>query len=120
MSQNRELDPATALDRFFSIVREEALANPRFAARLSEAVGYNVLFRGSENLPAIDPVRVALKGQDEFRQTFLSFKAAELKKLIKDFNLATASDLAGKTKPTQLVEVMWLGASAKIRDRGMK
>ncbi len=120
MSQNKEIDPAKALDRFFSIVREEAISNPRFGTRLIEAVGYTVVFRGSESLPALDPVLVATKGQEEFRNTFLSFKAAELKKIIKDFNLATTADLAGKSKPSQLVDVMWIGASAKIRDRGMK
>lgn len=119
MGANKEIDAGQALDRFFAIVREEALSNPRLAARLAEAAGYQVIFRGSEALPAIDPVQVALLGQEEFRKTFLTFKAADLKKLVKEFNLATATDLAGKTKPAQLVDVMWAGAQAKMRDRGL-
>lgn len=119
MSGPKEIDAGQALDRFFAIVREEAMNSPRLAVRLAEAAGYRVLFRGSESLPAIDPVQVALLGQDDFRKTFLSFKPAELKKLIKDFNLGTAADLAGKTKAPQLVDVMWAGAQAKIRDRGL-
>ncbi len=51
---DKPIDAATALDQFFALVREEALSNPRFAARLVEAVGYNVLFTGKRlSMPLI-------------------------------------------------------------------
>jgi hypothetical protein len=119
MSGSKDFDAGQALDRFFAIVREEAMSNPRLAARLAEAAGYNVVFRGLEAMPAIDPVQVAMRGQDEFRATFLTFKAADLKRLVKEFNLGTAADMVGKNKPSQIVDVMWAGARAKIKDRGL-
>lgn len=119
MSDSKQIDAGRALDRFFAIVREEAAGNPRLAARLAEALGYQVVFRGGEAAPAVDPVLVAMHGQEEFRKTFLTFKPAELKKFVTDFNLGTAADLKGKTKAPQIVEVMWEGVQAKIRDRGL-
>lgn len=119
MSVDKKIDPATALDKFFAVVREEALANPRLAARLTEAAGYNVVFRGSDAKGAVDPVQVAMKGQTEFRQTFLSFSAAELKAMVKDFGLATQADMKGKSKVPQIVDVMWEGAYAKLKDRNL-
>lgn len=119
MSDSKDLDAGQALDRFFAIVREEAMSNPRLASRLAEAAGYNVVFRGSEVASAIDPVQVAMRGQGEFRTTFLTFKAADLKKLIKEFNLGTESDLKNAKRVPQLVDLMWAGADAKIKDRGL-
>ncbi|MEQ1672098.1 MAG: hypothetical protein ABL893_14665 [Hyphomicrobium sp.] len=120
MSGSKEIDAGQALDRFFAIVREEASNNPRLAARLAEAVGYQVVFRGAETLPAVDPVQIALKGQVEFRNTFLTFKAADLKKLVTEFNLGTKDDLKTHKTVVQLTDLMWAGATAKIRDRGLK
>ena len=117
MTDVQEIDASQALDKFFAIVRDEATRNSRFAARLVDALGYNVVFRGNEAKYAVDPVQVALKGVEVFRQTFLSFSAAELKAMVKDFNLGTQADLRGKTRVPQIVDVMWQGAIAKVKDR---
>ena len=116
---DRHIDAAAALDRLFSVVRQEAQDNPKFAARLLAALDVQVLFRGAEAADSVDPLQVALQGPDEFRKTFLSFTPAQLKTMIKEFNLATPADLRGKSKGPQLVEVMWAGALSKIRDRGL-
>lgn len=115
-----QLDAAAALDRFFSVVRQKASDDPRFASALLDALGVDVIFRGAETAAAVDPVMVAMKGQEEFRRTFLTYSAAQLKTIIKDFNLATTADMKGKSKPAQIVEVMWSGAQAKIHDRGLR
>ncbi len=60
-----------------------------------------------------------MQGQEVFRDTFLTFKPAALKAMVKDFHLATAADLKGKTKAPQIVDIMWEGALAKIHDRGL-
>lgn len=119
MSQEKQIDVGRALDKFFAVVRQEAMGNPRFAKELAEALGYKVVFRGTEALPAVDPVQVALSGQEEFRKTFLTFKAADLKKLVKSFGLGTEADLKVVKTAPQLVDLMWEGAKAKIRDRGL-
>lgn len=115
---DKTIDPHQALDNFFQVVRQEAVKNPDFAKRMIEAIGHPVLFRGDQAKYAVDPIIVAKKGIEEFRTTFLSFSAADLKNMIKEHALATQSDLKGKTKPPQLVELMWKGASAKLNDRG--
>lgn len=113
------MDPIEALDRFFAVVRQEASDNPSFAARLLGALGANVVFRGEAAVNSVDPLLVALKGHDEFRTTFLSFSVKDLKAIVKDFGLATTADMKGKTKAPQIVDQMWIGASAKLRDRGI-
>lgn len=119
MTDEKQIDVGRALDKFFAIVRQEATGNPRFAKELAEALGYEVVFRGTEALPAVDPVLVAKQGEEAFRATFLTFKVADLKKLIKSFGLGTDADLkTAKTAPA-LVDVMWAGVKSKIRDRGL-
>ncbi len=116
---SRQIEPVEALERFFEVIRQEATDNPSFAARLLGALGAKVVFRGDAATSSVDPLQVALQGYDEFRATFLSFPIKDLKALVKDFGLATAADMKGKSKAPQIVEVMWTGASAKIKDRGL-
>ena len=105
-----------ALDRFFTIVRDEAAANPRFARRLTEALGMEVMFRGEDAVDAVDPILMADRGSENFRKTFLTYKAKDLKKIMKDFALATPQDFKGKTKPPQLVDLMWERAQNRLYD----
>ena len=116
---SKKIEPVEALERFFAVVRQEAVDNPSFAARLLDTLGAEVVFRGDAAASSVDPLQVALKGYDEFRATFLSFSPKDLKAFVKDFGLATPADMKGKSKAPQIVDVMWAGASAKIKDRGL-
>lgn len=116
---SKEIEPVEALERFFAVVRQEAIDNPSFAARLLDALGAKVVFRGNAAASSVDPLQVALAGYEEFRATFLSFPAKDLKSIVKDFGLGTAADMKGKSKAPQIVDVMWAGASAKLKDRGL-
>ncbi len=115
MDTKRRIDPAEALDTLFQIVRQEALGNPNFARRLLDAVGYTVEFRGEAALAAVDPALVAMRGREEFRRTFLSMNAKDLKKIGKDFSLIENHETAKKTIP-QLVDLLWERASERMRD----
>jgi hypothetical protein len=115
MTTHRTIDPAEALNGLFRVVREEALGNPKFARRLLEAVGYTVEFRGNEALAAVDPVLVAMRGAEEFRKTFLSMKAADIKKIGKTFSLMENHETAGKTVGA-LVELLWKRARERVDD----
>lgn len=112
---NRTIDPAEALTKLFHVVRQEALSNPEFARRMLDAVGYTVEFRGDEALAAVDPVLVAKRGYDEFRSTFLSMKAKDLKKIGKDFSLIESHETTKKSV-LQLVDLLWERASERRRD----
>ncbi len=112
---HRSVGPAEALDRLFQVVREEALANPRFGRRLLEAVGQTVLYRGEEAIAAIDPVLVAMRGFEEFRATFLSMKAAEIKKVGKASGLLVGTDRLPNTVGA-LVDLLWDRASQRLHD----
>ncbi|MGI9387211.1 MAG: hypothetical protein ACR2OX_07245 [Methyloligellaceae bacterium] len=105
-----------ALERFFTIVQDEAAANPQFARRLTEALGMEVSFNGEEAVYAVDPMLIADQGADKFRKTFLTFKAKDLKKIMKDFALATPQDFKGRTKPPQLVDLMWERTHNRLYD----
>ena len=116
MNENPKIGPEEALDKLFQIIREEAESNPRFARRLLEAVGYNVQFRGNEAFAAIDPILVALKGPEEFRRTFVSMTAAQIKKV----GLASGLFVRGNQYPGtvgELVDALWSRAKEKVDDQ---
>jgi hypothetical protein len=112
------LSPEKALDRLFAVIREEAVANPKFARRLLDAVGVTVTFQGPDAALAVDPVIAARRHeQAEFREMFSTFSEAELKKLITGFGLGTAEDIKKvSTKPKKIgyIELLWSGARRKI------
>ncbi len=112
------ISPSEALDRLFTVVREEAATNPVFARRLLDAVGTPVLFQGTEAAPAVDPVIAAQRhDQAAFREMFSTFSEADLKKMLTTFGLATAEDIKGvKTKPKKMgfVELLWTGARSQL------
>ena len=111
------LSPDKALDRLFAVIREEAVANPKFARRLLDAVGVSVMFQGSDAAFAVDPVIAARRcDQAEFREMFSTFSEADLKKLIVNFGLGTAEDVKKiTTKPKKIgyIELLWNGARRK-------
>jgi hypothetical protein len=115
MTAHQTIDPAGALDSVFRIIRDEALNNPKFARRLLEAVGYTVEFRGEQALAAVDPVLVAMRGLEVFRQTFLSMKVKDVIKIGKDFNLVESHEVK-KKKPSELVDLLWERASERMHD----
>lgn len=115
MSTHQTIDPAEALDNLFQVVREEALRNPAFARRLLVAVGCTVEFRGEQALAAVDPVLVAIRGPEEFRRTFLSMSAKEIKKIGKDFSLIEESETKKKSVAA-LVDLLWERASERMHD----
>ncbi len=119
MDTKRLIDPVEALDKLFGIVREEATSNPRFGRRLLEAIGYRVIFRGEDAVEAVDPVLVAMHGLEEFRKTFLSMTAAEVKKVGEAHGLIQKPPKGGKkTKQThsELVDLLWNRARQRLAD----
>lgn len=119
MASTRQVSPAEALDGIFAVIREEALANPRFARRLLDAAGVRVAFTGADAVTAADPVIVAANHDyASFLAMFSSFSEGDLKKMAAASGLATAEDIkrAPKPKKTAYVDLMWRGAKQKLAD----
>jgi hypothetical protein len=117
MTQQPELNPSEALERLFAVIREEALANPRFARRMLDAAGLKVAFKGADATAAVDPVIVASQHDySGFRSMFSTFSEAELKKMVTGFGLGTAEDVrqAAKPKKFAFIDLMWDGARRKL------
>lgn len=109
--------PEEALDRLFTVIREEAVANPKFAKRLLDAVGMPVKFQGNDAALTADPV-VAAKRNDHatFRVMFSTFSEADLKKMVTNWGLGTAEDVKKvSTKPKKIgyIELLWEGAKRR-------
>ena len=121
MTKRAQLSPTEALERIFEVIRQEAAANPTFSRRMLEAVGISVSFTGSDASLAADPILVAARHEyDAFREMFQTFTDAELKKMLKNFGLATDEQLKGvKTKPKKIgfIDLLWDGARRKIAER---
>jgi hypothetical protein len=109
--------PEEALDKLFTVIREEALANPKFANRLFNAVGIKVMFQGNDAALTADPVVAASRcDQATFREMFSTFSEADLKKMITNWGLGTAEDIRKvSTRPKKIgyVELLWAGAKQR-------
>ena len=112
-----------ALDAFWDVLRRQAERDPAFAAELTKALNIPVEVKIETSadvqgaMPFLDPFVVAGKGVDHFRQTFGQIKDADLRKIIRAFNLAPAEATTGKGAPKDaaLVTLMWEAASAQRR-----
>jgi hypothetical protein len=109
--------PEEALDNLFTVIREEAIANPKFAKRLFDAVRMPVLFQGGDAALTVDPV-VAAKRNDQatFREMFSTFSEPDLKKMVTNWGLGTAEDVRKvSTKPKKIgyIELLWDGAKRR-------
>jgi hypothetical protein len=112
-----------ALDAFWDVLRRQAERDPAFAAELTKALGIPVEIKIETSadvqgaLPFLDPFVVAGRGVDHFRQTFGQMEDADLKKIIKAFNLASKEAITGKGSPKRaaLVTMMWEAASSQRR-----
>ncbi len=106
-----------ALDRVLEEFRREFAANPEFAARVVRALGAQVSFDPKDAAKLMNPIELAAnKPEAEAKAEMASLPAAELKKVAKAFNLATGTDLKGKT-PEQLAELVYRRAHLKISER---
>lgn len=119
MSTHR-ISPGEALDRLFSVIREEASANPTFARRLLEAVDISVVFSGEEAALAADPVLIAARNDyASFREMLITFPDAILRKMVTSFDLGTAEDVKRvKTSPKKVgyIDLLWEGARRKLAE----
>lgn len=114
-------DPGVAavdyLDRFFDELRAEARSNPKFAARLVKALGGNVVFEDEAKSDIASPYQLASAGsKSRFYAVYSTLKPAEIKKVLKQNNLATTIDMNGKTA-SQLVDMLFERASIKVSER---
>lgn len=117
MAESPRLTPVEYLDRFFDELRSEVRSNPKLAARLVKALGGNVVFEDEVKAEVANPYALASSGpKARFLSVFGSMKAAEIRRVLKDNNLATRIDMTGKSID-QLVEMLYVRASSKVRER---
>lgn len=117
MAEDEKLDAVAYLDRFFDELRDEVRTNPQFANRLVKAMGGKVVFDESTKTDIANPYLLAAEGnKSEFYAVFSSLKPSQLKKILKDNNLATSIDVRGKS-PSQLVDMLYDRASLKVNER---
>jgi hypothetical protein len=104
MSERKSISPEEALDRLFTLIREQAFQDRQFGRRLLEAVGVTVVYRGEDAVDAVDPVLLAAEGREVFEKT-----------LNGNFDLATPADLKGRRKKADLIELAWKGGKSQAR-----
>ena len=117
MAESTRLTPVEYLDRFFDELRAEVRSNPQLAARLVKALGGEVVFDNDDRADLANPYSLAASGsRAKFLSVFGSMKLPDLKKVLKENNLATRVDMNGKSAD-QLVEMMFERASSKVNER---
>lgn len=117
MAEDKRLDPVAYLDRFFDELRDEVRTNPKFANRLVKAMGGNVVFENATKSEIANPYILAANGdKSEFYSVFSPLKPSQIKKVLKDNNLATTVDVRGKS-PSELLDMLYDRASLKVSER---
>jgi hypothetical protein len=117
MAEDKRLTPVEYLDRFFDELRDEVRSNPKLAARLVKALGGEVVFEEQAKADVANPYALAAQGSKaKFLTVFGSLKLSEIKRVLKDNNLATRVDMNGKDAG-QLAEMLFERASSKAKER---
>jgi hypothetical protein len=117
MAEDQRLSAVEYIDRFFDELREEVRSNPRLAARLVKALGGNVVFEDEDKAEIANPYVLAASGaKSRFYSVYGAMKPAEIKKVLKQNNLATSIDMNGKSA-AQLVDMLFERASGKVAER---
>jgi hypothetical protein len=116
MGKDPGLNPVEYLDRFFDELRAEVRSNPALAARLVKSLGGNVVFEDATKSEVANPYLLAAGPKSTFLSVFGGMKLNDIKKVLKDNNLATRIDMNGKNAD-QLVEMLHSRAAAKVRER---
>ena len=117
MAEDSRLDPVAYLDRMFDVIREEARQNPKFADRLVKAMGGQVVFADETKTSVANPYILAgSSSKANFYSVYASMKTNELKRVLRENNLATSLDMRGKSS-AQLLDMLYDRARTKISER---
>lgn len=116
-SVNSPNDAFEALDRVLDEFRREFRANPEFAMRVVQALGSAVHFGSEMKTELLNPVElVANRSPEEVQRTLGDMDISELKKLAKSSNLATPTDLSGRSKD-EIVSMIQVRAERRVQSR---
>lgn len=117
MAENQGLSAVDYIDRFFDELRTEVRSNPKLAARLVKALGGEVVFADEAKADVANPYVLAGTGsKTRFYAVYSGLKPNEIRKVLRQNNLATTVDMNGKT-PNQLVDMLFERASGKVSER---
>lgn len=124
MREKSQSSPSEALERLFEVIRQEASANPTFARRMLDAVGAPVMFTGNDAAAAADPIVLAARTDyTAFREAFLTFTEAQLKKMLKGFGLATdeqVRNVTSRPRKDGYIDLLWNGAQRRHGERNTR
>lgn len=117
MADRARLTATEYLDRMFDVIREEAAANPEFAARLVNATGGEVVFPATLRATLLNPVALAAQGGEaSLRAACAEMSVTDLRKVLKDSGLATPIDVKAKDQ-TDLLDMLVQRALARASSR---
>lgn len=117
MAEDQRLSAVDYLDRFFDELRAEVRANPKLAERLVKALGGEVVFDQETRAEVANPYQLAgAAAKSQFYAVYSGLKTSQLRKVLKEYNLATGIDMSGKSA-AQLVDMLYVRAAAKVSER---
>lgn len=117
MTDQNSPDAFEALDRVLEEIRREFRDNPEFAHRVVKALGAEVFFSADLASTLVNPIElVAKKSAEEVQVVLDAMSLAELKKLVKTWQLGSAVDLSGKSKE-EVMEMIAVRARRRLAAR---
>ncbi len=110
-------DPLEVIDKFLGALRSELAANPEMTYRIIKALPVSVSFDASEMVDLVNPLElISQHGAEKARDLFQAFKPAELKKMARQVNLASTTDMA-RLSQEDLIDLIISRGARKIAER---
>lgn len=117
MAEDQRLNAAEYLDRFFDELRAEVRSNPKLAERLVRSLGGQVVFDDETRADTANPYALAgAADKPRFYAVFGAMKPGQIRKVLREHNLATTVDMTGKSAQ-QLIDMMYERATTKVGER---
>lgn len=110
-------DPMEVIDKFLGALRSELAANPEMTYRIIKALPVSVNFEAADMVEIVNPLElISQHGSEKARELFHAFKPAELKKMARQVNLASSTDMA-RLSQDDLIDLLISRGSQKIAER---
>lgn len=117
MEEKTQLTAPEYMDRFFDELRREVRDNPQLASRLVKSLGGEIVFDNADKAGIINPFAMIAEGSKaKFYAAYSTMRLADLKKVLRDHNLATPVDVQGQSA-AELVDMLHERATAKMAER---
>lgn len=116
---NKVVAAKDAVNAFLDLLKDTVAEDPQFRARMVDVLGLTVVYEGEEQFQGANPVKQAAQwSEDAFARIWSGAKVTDLKQVLKERSLATATDMRG-LKKSDLISLLYRRALEQAENTGL-